>query len=175
MYSKIKIFGHPVHPILVAFPIAFYTATLVCYIIYTSNHDVFWFKVAYVANLAGIIMAVVAALPGFVDWLYIPAKTVAKKTGLFHLLCNVAALVLFAGCFFMQKDKWNDTNPNIGPAIVLTAAGFLITGVAGFLGFNLIQKHHVGVEPFTDEETKVVSANEYSGKAHSFENISKSM
>jgi uncharacterized membrane protein len=163
MYSKIKIFGHPVHPILVAFPIAFYTATLVCYIVYNSNNNVFWFKVGYVANLAGIIMAVVAALPGFIDWLYIPARTAAKKTGLFHMICNVAALVLFALCFFMQKDKWDNPSTNIGSAIVLSALGFLITGVAGFLGFSLIQKHHVGVDPFSDEETKMVSV-EYRSK-----------
>ena len=39
MYSKIKIFGHPIHPMLVAYPIAFYTSTLVGFIIYgaTSN------------------------------------------------------------------------------------------------------------------------------------------
>lgn len=83
MYSKIKIFGHPIHPMLVAYPIAFYTATLVCYIVYNSNQNVFWFKVAYAANLAGIIMAVVAALPGFIDWLYIPSNTAAKKRDCF--------------------------------------------------------------------------------------------
>lgn len=158
MYSKVKIFGHPMHPMLVAYPIAFYTATLVCYIVYNSNNNVFWFKVAYIANLAGIIMAVVAALPGFIDWLYIPSNTAAKKTGLFHLLCNVTALILYAACFFIQKDKWNDSNPDIGSAILLTALGFLITLVAGFLGFALIQKHHVGVDAFTNEETKVVAA-----------------
>jgi len=151
MYSKIKILGHPVHPMLVAYPIAFYTATFVCYIVYNSNHVAFWFKVAYIANLAGIIMAAVAALPGFIDWLGIPSATKAKKTGLFHMLCNVIALILFAACFFLQKDKWNEVNPDIGSAIPLTAIGFLITLIAGFLGFSLIQKHHVGVDPFKEE------------------------
>ena len=67
MHSKVKLAGHPIHPMLVAYPIVLYTATLVCYIVYSSNHDVFWFKVAYVANISGVIMAVVAALPGFID------------------------------------------------------------------------------------------------------------
>src|SRR3954453_13800547 len=112
MYSKIKIAGHPVHPMLIAYPVAFYTATLACYIAYSSNHDVFWFKAGYVANLAGIVMAALAALPGFMDWLNISANSKAKKTGMFHLLCNVVALVLYAVCFFIQKDKWNNTNPD---------------------------------------------------------------
>ena len=63
MYSKVKIAGHPVHPMLVAYPVAFYTATLVCYIAYNSNQNPFWFKVAVVANVAGAVMAAVAAIP----------------------------------------------------------------------------------------------------------------
>ncbi len=152
MYSKIKILGHPLHPILVAYPIAFYTATLVCYVVFNSNHDIFWFKVAYVANLAGIIMAAVAALPGFIDWLNIPPGTRAKKTGVFHLICNVIALLLYTACFFMFKDKWDETNPAVTTAIALTGAGFAITLVAGFLGWALVQKHHVGVDKMTPDE-----------------------
>jgi len=146
MYSKIKIFGHPIHPMLVAFPVAFYTGALAAFIAYNSNADVFWFKVGYVANAAGVIMAVVAALPGFIDWLYIPADSRAKKTGLFHMLCNVTALVLYALNIWMIKEKWNDPNPTLGSAILLTGAGFVLTLVAGFLGWALVQKHHVGVD-----------------------------
>src|SRR4051812_20172996 len=113
MYSKVKLFGHPIHPMMVAYPIAFYTAALVCYVVYKYNQEAFWFKVAYVANLAGIIMAAVAALPGFIDWLFIPSNTGAKKTGVFHLICNVIALLLFAGAFFTVKGQWNDRNTSI--------------------------------------------------------------
>jgi uncharacterized membrane protein len=152
MYSKIKLAGHPIHPMLIAFPVAFYAATLVCYIVYNSSADVFWFKVAYVANAAGVIMALVAAVPGFLDWLFIPAGSRPKKTGLFHMICNVTALLLYGICILQLKDKWDDPKPDIGMAILLTGAGFVITLVAGFLGWTLVQKHHVGVDPLTDEE-----------------------
>jgi uncharacterized membrane protein len=146
MYSKVKIAGHPLHPMLVAFPVAFYTATLVCYIVYSSNKDPFWFKVALTANIAGAVMAAVAALPGFIDWLNIPRDSRAKKTGLFHMMCNVLALVCFAVTAFLQCPKWGDVNPELGIAIPLTAVGFILTMVAGFLGWTLVQKHHVGVD-----------------------------
>lgn len=152
MYSKVKIFGHPLHPMLIAYPVAFYTATLVCYLVYNSNQDIFWFKVAYVANLAGIIMAALAALPGLIDWLNIPSDSRAKKTGLFHMTCNIIALALYAICFFLQKNKWDDPNPAVGSAIALTATGFLITLIAGFLGWTLVQKHHIGVDKITIDE-----------------------
>lgn len=146
MYSKVKIAGHPIHPMLVAFPIAFYTATLVSYIAYSSNQDPFWFKVAVVANIAGVVMAVVAALPGFIDWLFIPKDSRAKKTGLFHMMCNVLALVLYAVVAFTECSKWDDISPTLGPAIPLTIIGFILTLTAGFLGWTLVQKHHVGVD-----------------------------
>jgi uncharacterized membrane protein len=146
MYSKVKIAGHPIHPMLIAFPVAFYTSTVVCYIVYSSNENPFWFKVGVVANIAGVVMAVVAALPGFIDWLYIPKDSRAKKTGLFHMLCNVLALICFAIVAFTECKKWDDASPTLGPAIPLTVLGFLLTLVAGFLGWTLVQKHHVGVD-----------------------------
>jgi len=146
MYSKIKILGHPIHPMLIAFPVAFYTGSLASFIAYNSNNDIFWFKAGYVANVAGVIMALVAAIPGFIDWLYIPSESKAKKTGVFHLICNVVALLLFAINLWMLKGEWNDTNPGVGAALILTGAGFVITIIAGFLGWTLVQKHHVGVD-----------------------------
>ena len=146
MYSKIKILGHPIHPMLIAFPVAFYTGSLASFIAYNSNNDIFWFKAGYVANVAGVIMALVAAIPGFIDWLYIPSDSKAKKTGVFHLICNVVALLLFAINLWMLKGEWNDTNPGVGAALILTGAGFVITIIAGFLGWTLVQKHHVGVD-----------------------------
>jgi uncharacterized membrane protein len=146
MYSKVKIAGHPVHPMLVAFPVAFYTAALACYIVYGTNNDPFWFKVAVAANLAGVAMAALAAIPGFIDWLFIPSDSGAKKTGLFHLLCNVLALVCYGMAGFARCKNWNDSNPPLGLAIPLAAVGFVLTLAAGFLGWTLVQKHHVGVD-----------------------------
>jgi uncharacterized membrane protein len=146
MKSKVKILGHPIHPMVVAYPIAFYTSAFVCYIVYNSNGDSFWFKVAVVANIAGVVMAVIAALPGFIDWLFLPGGSGAKRTGLLHMLCNVVALVCFAIPAFTELPKWNDNNPAVGSAIALTGLGLVLTLIAGFLGFNLILKHHVGVD-----------------------------
>ena len=146
MYSKAKIFGHSIHPMLVGFPVAFYTATLVCYIAYNSNNDPFWFKVAVVANIAGVVMAALAAIPGLIDWIFIPPDSRAKKTGLFHMITNILALVSFGITAWMHCPKWDETHPSLELAIPLTALGFLLTMIAGFLGWTLVQKHHVGID-----------------------------
>lgn len=148
MYSKAKLFGHPIHPMLVAFPIAFYTASFVGYwAFHFTNLEPFWFDVAYVANVAGVITAILAAVPGFIDWAFgVPTGSPAKATGLLHMLCNVIALVLFTVSAFLNRDQLQSTNPHALPGVILSALGILFTGMAAFLGWKMVATHHVGVE-----------------------------
>ena len=146
MRTKVNVGGHPVHAMLVAFPVAFYTATLVCYCVYAYNNDPFWFNVGVVANIAGAVMAGFAAIPGFIDWLFIPPDASAKRVGFFHMICNVLALVCYTIVAFMNCKKMDDSVPSLGLAIPLTAVGFVLTMIAGFLGWALVQKHHIGVD-----------------------------
>ncbi len=154
MYSKIKILGHPLHAMIVPFPVAFYTATMVCYICYSFNNDPFMFRVAVMANCAGISTAALAAIPGFIDWLFIPKEKRAKRVGLLHMLCSIAALTLFGITFFTLCPKLGESQPDDGPAVIMTMAGFILTLVGGFLGWSLVQKHHVGVH-LTPEQQKI--------------------
>ena len=154
MYSKIKIAGHPLHAMLVPFPVAFYTATMVCFITYACNMDLFWFKVALKANCAGVAMAALAALPGFIDWLFIPKIKKAKNVGLAHMLCNVTALMLFSLNIYIQCKHLDELQPSATAAIILSSAGFALTLTAGFLGWSLVQNHHIGVS-LTEEQEKI--------------------
>jgi uncharacterized membrane protein len=93
--------------------------------VFAINHDPFWFKAAYGANAAGVLMAIVAALPGFLDWaLGIPRGTKARQIGLRHMVLNVTALAVFIINLFAQYNKWNVVNPDATSAIVLSAIGF---------------------------------------------------
>lgn len=158
MYSKIKIAGHPLHAMLVPFPVTLYTATLVCFITYACTMDLFWFNVALKANWAGVFTAALAALPGFIDWLYIPKARKAKKIGVTHMLCNVVALVLFSLNVYLQCQQADVMEPDATMAIVLSSAGFILTLIAGFLGWSLVQKHHIGVM-LTPEQQKIDPKN----------------
>jgi uncharacterized membrane protein len=157
MYSKVKILGHPVHPMLVAYPIAFYTSTLVAYLIFVtvSAGDYFWMKLAIAANVAGVVMAVVAALPGFVDWATgIPSGTPAKRHGTIHLSLNLTALVLFAINAIAHLDKWNHTiHPHTAIGIVISLLGVGCTIAAGYFGWTMVQTDGVGVDLAADHES----------------------
>ncbi|MGN6814130.1 MAG: DUF2231 domain-containing protein, partial [Thermomicrobiales bacterium] len=105
------------------------------------------------ANIAGVVMADLAALPGFIDWaMGIPGDTEAKQVGLRHMLLNVVALVLFIVLAVLNTGKWDATTPGALAGIVLALVGVLLTIAAGAHGWTLIQTHHVGVEPGTTPE-----------------------
>jgi uncharacterized membrane protein len=147
MFSKIKIFGHPIHPMLVAYPIAAYTGTLVGYSIYAATGGMFWLKLAIALNVVGVGMAVVAAVPGFIDWAFgIPRGTGAKKDGIKHGLLNTASLVLFAITLGIYAGHWNGPATSATAAVVLSAIGWLCTLAAGWYGWMLVQGWHVGVD-----------------------------
>jgi uncharacterized membrane protein len=155
MRTKAAIAGHPVHPALVAFPVAFYTATLVALIAFHVTGDAFWFRVALVANVAGVVMAGVAAIPGAIDLFgAVERGTPARTTGLQHAALNVTALVLFASSAVLLWTEWDDWSDAASPALrglhatlpmVLAAIGVAATVAAGALGWKLVQSHHVGV------------------------------
>ncbi len=156
MYSKAKIMGHPIHPMLVTFPIAFYTSTLIAFIIYAVSGLPFWFRVGIAANVAGIVMAVVAAVFGLIDWSGIPGTDpAARSTGLKHMALNSTSLILFIICLILNAGQWSAVVPVMRGAIILSAIGFLVTIGAGYLGWTLVQTHHVGVQ-FNSEEERCI-------------------
>lgn len=152
MQSKIKILGHPLHPMLVPFPIAFYTATMLCCFVYERTDNTFWFRVAFVANCAAVITALIAALPGLIDWLSIPQVADAKNTGFKHLVANVFCIGLFTASGIVMYTNFRYAHPPIQTNIFLASFGFLVMLYAGFKGWRLVQTHHVGIDPVSREE-----------------------
>lgn len=179
-YSKITIAGHPIHPMLVAFPITFYTSTFIAFVVYAMTNQAGWWNIALRLNLAGVLTALVASIPGLVDWAKgIPKGTSAKDTGRKHMLLNAASSTLFLINLLVHRavsTPWRGagsevtTNmpgaglgagvsaselanmPDPAGAVILTGLGLMAMGVAGFLGWKLVQTHHVGVDLSAEQQ-----------------------
>jgi uncharacterized membrane protein len=92
--------------------------------------------------VAGVVMSVLAAVPGFVDWAFgIPSGTEAKQHGTIHMALNVAALIFFVAHAIVRHDKWGvyNNSPHSGVGILLAALGIACTIGAGLFGWMLIQ------------------------------------
>jgi uncharacterized membrane protein len=144
MESKVKALGHPVHPMLIVFPLGL-LATAVMFDILeliTGNGD-FSIAAAY-AIAAGVIGGLVAAVFGLLDWLAIPNGTRARRLGLWHGGGNVVVVLLFAISWLIRAgaDAWD---PSVA-ALVLSFAGVAVAGVTGWLGGELVNRLGVGVD-----------------------------
>ncbi|HEU4729350.1 MAG TPA: DUF2231 domain-containing protein [Kofleriaceae bacterium] len=154
MYSKARVAGHPIHPMLVAFPIAFYTATVALLLAYIGTLEAFWYRVAMVANLAGIVTAAIAVLPGAIDLFSLPAKSRARATGLKHAGFNLLATGLFAVTAFLLYRGWTERLMINGEylfdatiPLAMSVVAWVSMVIAGSLGWTLVQTHHVGIKP----------------------------
>lgn len=154
MYSKAKIAGHPIHPMLVAFPITLYLLTFVAFVVYqTANPEIFWYKLAYFSNYAAVVLALIAAVPGFIDWsMGIPNKTEAKRDGLIHMSLNLVTLAIFAVNAYLIRGTWDAPLAGVTTQLWLTGIGSIILLAAGFYGWVMIGRHKVGVEMNPEQE-----------------------
>jgi uncharacterized membrane protein len=120
---------------------------VIALIVHAATHDPFWYRAAMYTNVAGVVMAVVAAVPGLVDLAGLPAFSQARATGLRHAGFNVLALILFAASGAVIYSNWrSDVLANAAP-LILSILGLCSTLAAGWLGWTLVQTHHVGVKP----------------------------
>jgi uncharacterized membrane protein len=143
MESKAQFLGHPLHPMLIVFPLGLLATAVIFDAIYLLTGTVTMAIVAYWMIVAGIVGGLVAAPFGLIDWLAIPAGTRAKSIGMIHGLGNVIVLLLFAGSWLLRRDA-----PEIPGtlAYILSFAGAGLALVTGWLGGELVDRLGVGVD-----------------------------
>ena len=98
-----KLFGHPIHQMLIVFPLGLLATAAIFDIIGIAGGNNTWFLVSYWMIAAGIIGGLIAAVFGLIDWLGIPNNTRAKSIGAWHGIGNVVVVLLFIGSWFLRQ------------------------------------------------------------------------
>ncbi|HWM95132.1 MAG TPA: DUF2231 domain-containing protein [Thermoanaerobaculia bacterium] len=143
MRAKARLFGHPIHQMLIVFPLGLLGTSLLFDVLHLATDGEHWALVAYYMIAAGIISGLIAAPFGLIDWLAIPAGTRAKRIGLLHGGGNVVVLLLFVVSWLSRRDL--PTAPG-GLEIGLSAVAVLLALVTGWLGGELVDRLGVGVD-----------------------------
>lgn len=157
---RAKIGGHPIHPMLVVFPIGLYVISFIFDLIYLSTGDPLWYRMAFWTMLFGLVGNLAAALPGFIDYLALRPNTEARQIATYHMGIGTAlAILYFANLLFRN---WGVIAPSITPAgpIILSLVGVLLIGIQGWLGGELVYRHGVGVEekrPGSEERLRKIA------------------
>ena len=140
--STARIAKHPIHPILVPFPIVCFVGTLLTDLTYWWTADMMWADFSAWLLFAGLVMGVLAAIAGLIDFLsnrLVRALTPAW----FHMIGNVVVLVLaLFNSLVHSRDGWTSVVP---AGLVLSALTVLVLLFTGWMGWSMVYRHGVGV------------------------------
>jgi uncharacterized membrane protein len=136
---------------LIALPLGLWIFSLLCDIIYrTPFGGPAWLTVAFYTLIEGIVGALMAAVPGLIDYSYVKKESnKIKKIGAAHMILNLTVVFLYVINAFIRK---NDPASNIG--FGLSIAANILLGASGWLGGEMVYVHHVAVEEKESEERR---------------------
>jgi uncharacterized membrane protein len=141
MESRAKLFGHPVHQMLVTFPIGAFGLAVASDALHGVSGERRYADAAQLALDVGLITGAVAIPFGLIDWLSIPRGTSARRTGIWHAASNAAMLGLFGASRWLRSRERASAR-----AKALSGAAFLLSGVAAWFGGELVDHHGIGVK-----------------------------
>jgi uncharacterized membrane protein len=148
--STAEISGHPIHPILIVFPIAFLVSLLATDIVFAFTRDPFWAQVSRWLALSGVVTGGAAAIFGIVDFLTI-GRVRQLPAGWIHALGNVVALTLAITNTYLH---WNNPIITIIPiTITLSSITVVLLLITGWYGGELAYRFGIGVNlPASDQK-----------------------
>ncbi len=144
MRSKANIKGHPIHPALIPFPFAFlYGALFFDAAGVLLGSAGLWTTGAHL-SVAGVVMALVAAVPGAVDYFNtVPPRSSGKKRATRHALFNLSAVGLFVAARLVRGDATDAPGMHV-LGMEAIAAGLL--GAGAWMGGTLVSRNQIGVD-----------------------------
>jgi uncharacterized membrane protein len=150
MASPASIKKHPLHPMLVAFPIGLWVFALVCDVVAATGATGPWSTVAFYCIAGGIVGAILAAVPGVIDYFSID-EAAMRRIATFHLVVNVCALIVFAINLWCRLvlPKTSDV------PLVLSIIGVIGIGIGGWLGGEMVYVKGMAVEAVEELAKKV--------------------
>ena len=139
-----RLLGHPLHAILVAFPLALLSLTpLWDALAWAGIAGAHW--VAYLGMIAGLSIGVLAVVTGFIDFVRAEKSAAVETVALWHAGCALTALCIFAVALVLRSADHTAT----GWALAVEAVGAIGIGITGWFGGHLVFHHGVAVSGAT--------------------------
>ena len=150
MTKSATIGGHPIHPMLIVFPIGLWIFSFVSDLILVIGWGgPAWSDIAMAAMMGGLIGALGAAVPGFIDYFTI-TDAKAARTAKLHMILNLLLVLLYAFNLFLRTQ----TPPGAFFPILLSLIGVAILSVSAWLGGDLVYVQGMGVKALEQTDSK---------------------
>jgi nitrite reductase/ring-hydroxylating ferredoxin subunit/uncharacterized membrane protein len=144
MRSRASFKGHPIHPALIPFPLAFLTGAFFFDLAGKwFDRASLWTTGGYLA-LAGVITGLLAAVPGTIDlFKVVPPNSSGKRRAQKHAIINVTAVAAFAIAWLFLRPT--DSPPG-ALLIAVEALGVAAISLGGWLGGTLVTRNQIGID-----------------------------
>lgn len=142
MSTRASVHNHPIHPMLIVFPIGLWVFSIVCYAVFLATSAPVWRTVSLYSMGGGVVGGILAAVPGTIDFLTLGPSRVLT-IAMTHMICNTVALTIFTIALVLALF-W-EGHPLV--PFILSLFGLLAMGIGGWLGGSLVYEHGVGVSP----------------------------
>jgi len=140
--STANIAGHPIHPMLIPFPIAFFVGVFACDLVYWQTNIPAWADATLWLLGAGLVMAALAAVMGVID-VFGDQKIRQLSTIWWHASANVIVVLLELYNLFIRYQQGSATIIPYG--ILLSLLAVLLLLFSGWKGGDLVFRGRVGV------------------------------
>jgi uncharacterized membrane protein len=140
--AQMHIRGHPVHQMLMVYPAGLLMTSVAFDVISAVSGNTVFATVAYWLIVAGIIMGVIAAVFGVIDWTEIAPRTRAKAVGAMHGAGNAVVMILFAISLFLRPSA---AEPVSALPLTISLLGAVLLGLTAWLGGELVVRLGIGV------------------------------
>jgi len=136
---------HPIHPMLVHFPIGFLVLSFLLDLVSLAFPEVpSLLRGSFYAMLLGIITALLAAVPGFVDYSDIRRDHPGKVTATRHMILNLIVVAIYGINLWIRSSALSDPKISL-PPLLLCVIGIGLLSVSGYLGGRLIYDEGIAV------------------------------
>jgi len=151
MRTPANIAGHPIHPMLVPIPIGLWLFSLVCDLVYQFvSQNPLWSTMAVYTMGGGILGALAAAIPGFIDFRSLPPRP--KRTAVIHMALNLAIVVLYVINISLRAGGAENPTP-----FWLSLIAIALLVVSGWLGGKMVYLLGVAAEAPNDASARPAS------------------
>jgi len=155
-----RLWGHPVHPMLVHFPIVFWTVAVAAYVADVAEMGEFAAAVAKYSNGAGLIMAMLAMVAGLLELRSIESRSKTMQVATWHMMVMATAWVCFLLALLLPVPTGTPMgHPTSLLAAVTAVVGFLLMSAGGWLGGRLVYEFGTGVGSKPELQTRLGPRN----------------
>lgn len=142
--STAKIAGHPLHPMIIPFPIAFFVSTLVTDLVFLNTGRAGFAEASIWLLGAGLATALLAAVLGLTDFMG-ERRIRGLRQAWMHMIGNVLAVALEAVNLYLRSVT-TDMHATVAPAgVTLSGAVVALLLFNGWMGWEMVYRGHVGV------------------------------